>query len=741
MTQLRSNIDVERTGSGAGADLTGFHSRSTDKDQLRRDISGRHSSLSQLPQQPSVAHTLRDVTRNEQRAVSVVATTSARAFSSPESDSRPASASSDPRVEQEDTRPWWRRALGRVTGAVRGVVEGAGNLIEAAQEVTQFLAEKAVDPESWRALGRACRDGANWLVEKACDVETWKSLGRGYISLMTLGPRVLAYAVMNPLESLKKVGSFLKNMSDSLGLTDLAVGIGRCCRGDFAGGLQALKGAGKLFLETTGIADLYGAVKHGGMALYCLAKGDRQAALAHFGQAVMHGAFAAMSIGSIAATVATGGVAAGAIVGVMMLRTTVKQAAKQVAETAVKEFFKQGGKEIGQKLVGEVAKDLTSETLQQTARESVDTGCRAVLNDVLGASGANKLLSPSTSPSVRSALEAKLAAGLSSDTFERVFKQVGLDSTDDLMKRADVAQRAEGLAREFIDNFRGLSKSERIKQLEASGLDPRSARTAAKQIDTLMNDTGHTAFYSPHQGSDFAAFQRDFDRWRGQADANRKAMDAKSFEILIQEIKKPLVERIAAEQKEVFYSQLRRTLTGQTDSPVGAALSKAVRRQADSLGKSADELADTYVESAWKGYRQGIEESVEKAIREGVEAARGKARPRVRMQFGRAGQNQGTSLSGEVDDVESVSGSPGKNAQAEVDVDTASTARRVVSHRTRQEGGRVFRDTLEQKVGEDRWVVVGTAQLSEETPLSPPPSQAVEAKGALAVVDRLFGVK
>jgi hypothetical protein len=529
---------------------------------------------------------------------------------------------------------------------------------------------------------------------------------------MTLGPRVLAHVVMNPLESLKKVGSFLKSMSDSLGLTDLAVGIGRCCRGDFAGGLQALKGGGKLFLETTGIADLYGAVKHGGMALYCLTKGDREAALAHFGQAVMHGAFAAMSIGSIAATVATGGVAAGAIVGVMMLRTTVKQAAKQVAETAVKEFFKQGGREIGQKLVGEIAKDLTSETLQQTARESVDTGCRAVLTDVLGASGASKLLSPSTSPSVRSALEAKLAANLSSDTFERVFKQVGLGSTDDLMKRADVAQRAERLAREFMDNFRGLSKSERIKQLEASGLDPRSARTAAKEIDILMNDTGHTAFFSPHQGSDYVAFRRDFDRWRGQADVNRKAMDAKSFEILIQEIKKPLVERMAAEQREVFYSQLRRTLTGQTDSPVGAALSKAVKRQADSLGKSADELANTYVESAWKGYRQGIEESVEKAIREGVDAARGKARPRIRIRFGSAGQDQINGLSSEMSGRGAIAEAAEQSTRAERNPETAAASRRIVSHRTRQEGGKTFRDTLEQRIGEDRLVVVDTAQIS-----------------------------
>lgn len=420
----------------------------------------------------------------------------------------------------------------------------------------------------WQDAGSALQRAGQWVVDKATDPDTWVAAGKLTLSVVTAGPRLVAHIITHPIESLKVAGGFLKSMCDSTGLTDVAVGIGRCFSGDFRGGIQqALRGAGRFFGEATGLADVWGTLKHGGLALYCLAKGDFKGALSHLGQAAMHGVFAALSIGAIAATVATGGAAAGAIVGVMALRMGVKAAAKQVLKTACKEFLKEAGEKLGQQLVKEVGGVLTREVLQESGEKLAKSGLGDLASKVLGPDAAKQLLNSATTPEVRQQLLTTLVEKVGSKEVSQAFKGAARQIGDDLMKRAGVTDKVASLTENLIKQRSKQSTKEIASELMESGLagSKDEAMSLAKDIKKVVRGAG------------------------------RKS-DAELKQALEQGIMKPLREHVEAGVREGYERQMKQLLAG--------------------LPKNQ---ADEFMAAGWKGAREGLEEGLEKAVREGVE--------------------------------------------------------------------------------------------------------------------------
>lgn len=256
--------------------------------------------------------------------------------------------------------------------------------------------------------------------------------------------------VNDPIGTLKSVGSatwgFVKGLSDSLGITDIVVGCGSLIKGvyevvslapkalidlvkvgtgrmspeqfrdqtlnnakeafgDIAKGGQAIVGGIKLMGEVTGISD---AVRCVG----CLIQGDWQGA-------AINGAFALMSIGSIAATVATAGAAGATVLGVMGLKTMAQQGLK----TVVKEGMQVAAKELGER----AARSLTKEVLE-VAGEKAAKATVQELNKELAVIAARKglgELTPEIAKQLTKDIAEKHVSSIVKDLTEKAVKNVG----------------------------------------------------------------------------------------------------------------------------------------------------------------------------------------------------------------------------------------------------------------------------------------------------------------------------
>lgn len=447
--------------------------------------------------------------------------------------------------------------------------------------------------------------------------EGLKSAGRFVGRLATLD----AEAWGQVWDGVCAAGTFLKDMSDAIGLTDLAVGVwniavvapfqavravvetginvgmlltGQISKEEFKNnmkeswgrvgeavseGARALKGAVMVLGELTGVTDVIMCCKY--------------ALEGNWAMAGMHLAFAAMSVGSLAATIATGGAAAGSMVAVAAGRSTVKAAAKQVLKVACKEFLETAGKEMGEQVLKNVAKEIGQETLQQTIKQTASEGAERVAKE---------------------AAEAVLRNGpeaLTTELMEQLGKDIGAETTERMLRELGV----DRLVREEVEKLlkEAANPKELMERLKALGVDDKAAKEMA-------------------------------DSFR-QALKSGKVDDA-MIEQLTQSISKPITEYIQQQSEQVFKDRMQSILQsaarGLDDDAVQLlgregheALGRAIRENAERLGKSVDEYIDELTEAAWKGYKEGIREAVEKVVREAVTKAFDEyRRPRARMDLG-----------------------------------------------------------------------------------------------------------
>ncbi len=246
---------------------------------------------------------------------------------------------------QAQTTSW----LQRIGNAVSRVAEGAKLLVQGGVKLAGIVTETISDPTTWSSIGNFLTDRQTWqrageMLSRAA-TGTLGALQKGVTALLTDPVGAIQTAV-------SASWGVVKNISDAIGLTRAVSGLwqlataparavytlattgslkaaGATLRDGLKAGVDGVIGAGQVLCEVVGLADAYHAIKHTGLGLISLAQGDKLGAAAHFGQAVMHGAFAAMSAGALVATVATGGAAAGTLVGVCLGRTAIKQVLKQ----------------------------------------------------------------------------------------------------------------------------------------------------------------------------------------------------------------------------------------------------------------------------------------------------------------------------------------------------------------------------------------------------------------------------
>ena len=314
------------------------------------------------------------------------------------------------------------------------------------------------------------------------------------------------------------------------------------------GAWHMVKGVGLLLGELTGVTDVV-------MCLVCLSRGD-------WGMAAMHFGFALASWGTIAAVVATGGIAAPAVYAAIAGKMSAKAALKEVAQVASKEFLKGTGKEIGKKVLAEVGQEL-EKGMATAAREAASESI-----EQLGKLGAENI---------------------SKEALETLSKQPMDTAVQGLLRGAKVDKVVDRLCGELLEGIESKSVKALSAELGEKGIkDPKLARAMAKELKAML-----------------------------ESGKSREVMK----QALEDGISEPIIKHLEEGMVKAYKDQLRKGLLGELGTESSEIVGKALREQAEKLGKNLDDLVDEYVEAGWKGAREGIESGTRKVVREGIEKA------------------------------------------------------------------------------------------------------------------------
>jgi hypothetical protein len=429
---------------------------------------------------------------------------------------------------------------------------------------------------------------------------------------------------------------FVKGLSDSLGVSDLLVGAGHLATSlphlawdtalvvvgqksfselgsNFWGHLKGI-GTGVVggltcLGEVTGIIDLGKAIKHGTLGLAAFGRHDDAEAASHAGQAAFHGAFAAVSVGAIGATIATGGAAVSAVGAVAAGRATLKEAGKAVLKTASKEFLEKEAKEIGKAVVSDMS---TAALGKVTASEGgvvlvkqFEEKAAAQLGASATKESQQKLVeelalkhvlqreavasATETAQKVAAEVSTKGADVLSKDLVEQTAKEVSTERTAALLKELKLTDSVDKLTYEMLVDIKGAKPKEAAEKLMSRYGVPKS------EADAMVKEM--------------------------QKALKTSASDPAMKQILEDGITKHVTEVLEREMKDSYKSTFKKAVTGQLDEVWSKELREATEIQAKRLGKTFDSYADELTEAAWKGAREGIEKATRQAVREGIERA------------------------------------------------------------------------------------------------------------------------
>ncbi|NLF26011.1 MAG: hypothetical protein GX589_10200 [Deltaproteobacteria bacterium] len=454
--------------------------------------------------------------------------------------------------------------------------------------------------------------------EAACD--TAKLVAKVAKTAKNATGKFISNCVREPVKTWQSIQTFAKDVSDSLGITDLAVGVlgsGRRVLGSFGqvlktGGVLAqdfvrvikgectagqlkenlkqnvnvafselgkalaeaqrvVKGALVMTGEVTGVIDVVYAAKY--------------ALEGRWGMVAMHAGFAVASAGSIAATVATGGAAAGSILGVMAGRTamkiTLKQATKQGFETLAKELGSKVVAEFGQ----EVGKQICKELGQEVTKESLHAGLQTALKQT--------------------------GERIAKESLDGVVEQVRKHGAQALTSEAvqkTTAEAAEKVTETFLKKY-GLS--EIVEKQVYQTLKELSEKTPKKLAASL---------------EDLGISQKQFKQM--QQSLKHPKFDKELKQVFEDAIGKPLTKSLQDGMEKPFKDTFRAGLKGELEDESCQKLLKAMQEKGIKL---TDGQIDDLVEAGWKGCKEGIEKAARKVVREGIERAFKQFRsPRIR---------------------------------------------------------------------------------------------------------------
>ncbi|RMG39273.1 MAG: hypothetical protein D6719_13710 [Candidatus Dadabacteria bacterium] len=513
----------------------------------------------------------------------------------------------------------------------RSVVKGIGKGIsfltnpETYQKISSAISDVIgfiKDPETREAIRKAWNKAKELAAELHLEEklknglaalkkkETWKKMGKALLSAAGNGLKAVWETVKDPKilwGTVKSAGHFAWDMIKSLGIKDFVGGLWQSVKATglaFKGGLhtaatllhdigavaagkmtpeelhkrfianvnnvtssvkeslksaaRSFKGAAILLGEVTGIIDVVYATRY--------------AIQGNWGMAAMHAGFAVASIGSIAATVATAGVAASSIAAVATGKMAARQAAKKVLSTIAKKAFKGLAKEMGEQAVKElestVGKEMIEKTLKEGAEEIADRGVKDLAEEITKR-GAKALSKDAMETTMRNSAET---------VTERIMRELGLDKIVDRLTTRMLRELSEANGKEV---------AERLLKLGIA-----SDKKAARRMARAMRET-----------------------------LKHSAYDPEIKKILEDAITKNVKEYLEKAMEKPFKKRLRASLTGELGDESSKIVAKTLREQAERLGRNLDELIDEYVEAGWKGAREGIKRGVRKVVREGIERA------------------------------------------------------------------------------------------------------------------------
>lgn len=581
---------------------------------------------------------------------------------------------------------WFQRRYYELKSVVVGAWEGISGFVTSAAKATwDFVTDPetwksvgrgikkvwdfATDPETWKAVGRGIKSAWDFVT----DPETWKAVGRGLKSAwdFVTNPETWQKAwnglctaakwawdvARDPTklwEAGKAVVGFLKGVSDSIGLSDLVVGVyklgeaavrtaviapvmalykcgkefGRLCTGQIsfdefaencttafkdeykkAGaaaveGLRAIKGAVFLLGEVTGITDLVMCVKYTIEGNYAMA--------------AMHGAFALASWTAIAATVVTAGAAVGSVAAVTAGRITVMQALKNVGSVALKQAAKRGllklGEEIGETVLEKTVKELGEEAFKSLSKEAVQELEKRALMEigqkVLG-EAAQQIFEKGGLVLIRDAVVEKIGEkGLR----ELLVKKLGEEIFQKMLKEAaekGVEQSAHELARNIAEKGRDALATDSLKKVtKKAGHDVTmdlleelgTGKKVKEEVLQLLEELHGRGLMDRLTGGSFGRVQKLLEKHgmeEGEAKiatrALRKAVrgarsDGEMAEILTRGITDVISSELQAGMEKPFKEAFELAIRGELKTEGGRALRESLEGLARKEGKELSEL-------------------------------------------------------------------------------------------------------------------------------------------------------
>lgn len=449
----------------------------------------------------------------------------------------------------------------------------------------------------------------------------------------------VSWCIQNPGEALQAAGSLLYSAGKTVLslVSSLAVGAWNGIKGVLTGEIslgQALLSTFIFCCEMTGLADLWGTVKHGALALAAYGKGDNQAALLHLGQAAMHGAFVAV----VLATVGTGGLAAPVLVPLMAVRSLVgvglKQGIKQGLKACAREFFEHGAKEIGEaavKKMGEpAAKKLAAELPQEMAKitlaaeKAVGAGASpqvlaAKVNE-LALERVIQLQGDGIAMTMGKTMSEELATKKGSEVLTRKYvtalgEEVGYTQTKALLRELGLVKHIDDLTHDMLASMGKMNPKQASQHIvDTLGVSKKEADKMAREVQKLIKS--------------------------GKSDdAIKQVLEDR----MTKEISGFVSSKMEASFKETFRKGLRGELKDPDNIEWSTKLREGIEKRADDLAKDpktnpakksarelADDLTDDLVEAGWEGVEKGIKRAVRELVREGIDGAFKRFRARVR---------------------------------------------------------------------------------------------------------------
>lgn len=523
--------------------------------------------------------------------------------------------------QQRTWSGWWSSVVSSTTSVLDTIGKATIGAIKLTTEVvtTGLSVAKQIVTDPAAAIASA------WSAVKA--VASFALTAGTYLvnGAIALGK----WCLEHPDRILPAIGSFLYSAGEfvvSL-VKDLASsvwnGIKKVASGEMTIG-EALLNTFIFCCEMSGLADLWGMVKHGTLALAAYATGDKQAMYSHLGQAAMHGAFVAIAV----ATIGTGGLAAPVLVPLMAMRSLVgvalKQGLKQGLKACAREFLECGAKQIGEtalKKMGEpAAKKLAAEFPQEMAKitvmaeKAVGPGASTqaltakvnelALERVIQLQGDN--IAKTMGRSMSDDLANKGTEVLTRQYVTKLGEEVGYSQTKGLLKELGLTQYVDDLTYDMLTSMRDMShKQARTHLIDTMGLSRKQADEMAREMQRLIKS--------------------------GKSDdAIKQALEDR----ITKDVSKFVADTMGPSFKETFKKGLRGELTDPDNVAWSTKLRQAIENRADDLakdpktnpyGKSARELTadltDDLVEGGWEGVEAGIKKAARGLIREGIENA------------------------------------------------------------------------------------------------------------------------